>query len=96
MCNMQVLHLYNNKIGDVGLQAFADALGKGALDKLIYLSLNSNKIGDVGLQALANALGNGALDKVTCINLDYNQATETGKRAMRDVAKVRGISVYLA
>ena len=31
---MQVLHLYNNKIGDVGLQAFADALGKGALDHL--------------------------------------------------------------
>ena len=34
MCNMQVLDLYNNKIGDAGLQAFADALGKGALDKL--------------------------------------------------------------
>ena len=34
MCNMQVLYLYNNKIGDVGLQAFADALGKGALDQL--------------------------------------------------------------
>ena len=34
MCNMQVLYLYDNKIGDVGLQAFADALGKGALDHL--------------------------------------------------------------
>ena len=34
MCNMQGLHLNNNKIGDVGLQAFADALGKGALDHL--------------------------------------------------------------
>jgi len=34
MRNMQVLELYNNKIGDVGLQAFADALGNGALDHL--------------------------------------------------------------
>ena len=34
MCNMQGLYLNNNKIGDVGLQAFADALGKGALDQL--------------------------------------------------------------
>ena len=34
MCYMQVLRLYNNKIGDVGLQAFADALGNGAFDHL--------------------------------------------------------------
>ena len=41
MCNMQVLHLFNNKIGDVGLQAFADALGKGALENIT--SINSSR-----------------------------------------------------
>ena len=41
MCNVQVLYLYNNKIGDVGLQVFADALGKGALPKLKVLFISS-------------------------------------------------------
>ena len=41
MCNMQELHLFNNKIGDVRLQAFADALGKGALSKLNILFIDS-------------------------------------------------------
>ena len=65
MCNMQVLHLYNNKIGDVGLQAFADALGKGALASCQKLYLDSNQIGDVGLSALASACASGALDHLT-------------------------------
>ena len=43
MCNMQVLHLYNNKIGDVGLQAFADALGKGALAQLKNLVVDEEE-----------------------------------------------------
>ena len=34
MCNMQVLWLNDNKIGDHGLAALAGALGKGALDQL--------------------------------------------------------------
>ena len=38
---MQVLHLDKNKIGDVGLQAFADALGKGSLPKLNILFISS-------------------------------------------------------
>ena len=62
MHNMQVLHLPNNKIGDVGLQAFADALGKGALPALEQLELTSNQIGDDGLSALASACASGALD----------------------------------
>ena len=41
MCNMQGLYLKNNKIGDVGLQAFADALGTGALASLEKIIVGS-------------------------------------------------------
>ena len=36
------LDLGSNKIGDAGLQAFADALGKGALDKIKSIRLFGN------------------------------------------------------
>ena len=65
MCNMQGLYLNNNKIGDVGLQAFAEALGKGALASCQTLNLSYNQIGDAGLLALAAAVGKGALDHLT-------------------------------
>ena len=72
MCNMQVLHLFNNKIGDVGLQAFADALGKGALAQCTWLDLAGNSIGDAGMSALASACASGALDKIQSIYLQGN------------------------
>ena len=34
MCNMQALALDGNQIGDAGMIPLADAMGKGALDKL--------------------------------------------------------------
>ena len=43
MCNMQVLNLSYNKIGDVGLQALADALGKGALASLEMLFVDNEE-----------------------------------------------------
>ena len=64
MCNMQELYLHYNQIGDAGLSALADALGKGALDKLAVLRLDNNQIGDAGLSALASACANGALDQL--------------------------------
>ena len=64
MCNMQVLNLSHNKIGDVGLQAFAGALGKGALAQLTQLILAGNQIGDSGVKALADAVSSGALEKL--------------------------------
>jgi hypothetical protein len=69
MCNMQVLSLKGNKIGDPGITALADALGKGALASLETLNLGRNQVGDTGLSALASALtpgpsGKGALDKL--------------------------------
>ena len=65
MCNMQVLGLNNNKIGNPGLAALADAVGKGALAQLTTLRLGRNQIGDAGLSSLAAAVGNGALDHLT-------------------------------
>ena len=42
MCHTQELYLdFNNEIGDAGLQALADALGKGALPKLNFLFISS-------------------------------------------------------
>ena len=56
MCNMQELYLSNNKIGDAGLQAFADALGKGALDHLKNLHLGKNKCSQQSKDMLKTAM----------------------------------------
>ena len=102
MCNMQVLVLGGNQIGDVGLIAFAKAVEKGALPQLKELNLYKNQIGDVGMQALAgavstlaDALGKGALAPGAKVYLGRNSVTETGEQAMRDAAKARGLAVYL-
>ena len=84
MCYMQVLRLYNNKIGDVGLQAFADALGKGALASLEELSLECNQIGNAGLSALAEVVVKGALPKCTNIFTFDNPASDEAKQAVED------------
>ena len=65
MCHTQVLYLYENQIGDPGITALADALGKGALAQLKELNLFSNQIGDTGMIAFADAVRSGALDKLT-------------------------------
>ena len=77
MCNMQVLHLYNNKIGDVGLQAFADAVSKGALASLEKLFLGVNQIGDAGVSALADVVGKGALPALAILWIDSPSAELT-------------------
>ena len=41
MCNMQELYLHQNQIGDAGLSALADALGKGALASLEKIIVDS-------------------------------------------------------
>jgi hypothetical protein len=65
MCNMQVLTLYSNQIGDAGITALATAVGNGALPALEQLYLTKNQVGDVGLSALASACASGALDHLT-------------------------------
>ena len=42
MCHTQTLDLDNNKIGDPGVTALANACAGGALPKCTYLSLRRN------------------------------------------------------
>ena len=61
MCHMQVLKLQNNKIGDVGVAALANACATGALAQCQMLFLHRNQIGDKGLVSLSGALATGAM-----------------------------------
>ena len=61
MCNMQVLVLDNNKIGDPGITDLFNALGNGALPALEKLFLDSNQIGDAAISAFESACASGAL-----------------------------------
>ena len=97
MANCTLLGLDHNNIGDVGMEAFASACASGALPQVENLFLHQNHIGDAGLEALAKAAASGALtSSMTFIDLDNNEASEVGKKAMYDVAKARGLDVYLA
>ena len=60
MCNMQELNLDSNKIGDVGLQAFADALGKGALPKCTNIYTFGNLASAEAEQAVKDAIASRA------------------------------------
>ena len=53
--SLNALNLYNNKIGDAGAKAIADAIG--ASGSLAELNLRYNQIGDEGAKALAGAIG---------------------------------------
>ena len=44
VCYMQELYLYNNQIGDTGMQAFSTALAGGAMAHLNKIYLSSNPI----------------------------------------------------
>jgi hypothetical protein len=60
MCNMQVFWLDSNRIGDVGLQAFADALGKGALPKCTIMYTFGNLASAEAEQAVQDAIASRA------------------------------------
>ena len=55
MCNMQVLALGGNQIGDVGLIAFAKAVEKGALALGATVYLHNNSATETGKQAMRDA-----------------------------------------
>jgi hypothetical protein len=57
MCNMQVLWLNDNKIGDHGLAALAGALGKGALASLKTLVVELDDEEHPALKAACQARG---------------------------------------
>ena len=94
MCNTQILALENNKIGDVGMQAFSTALAGGAMAKCTYLGLERNQIGDDGISAFAQAIkpvsdgGSGALPQLKGLWL-HKEAP-----ALKAACKARGITFH--
>ena len=56
MCNMQVLVLNSNQIGDAGITALATAVGNGALDHLKNLYLGNNKCSQQSKDMLKTAM----------------------------------------
>ena len=60
---LQELFLHDNQMGDQGITAFANSLGKGALPQLDTLLLTDNQIGDAGMSAPSGALVRGAEER---------------------------------
>ena len=58
MCNMQVLQLQYNQIGDAGMSALADALGKGALPKCTTIAMDGNPASAEAKQGVKDAIAN--------------------------------------
>ena len=56
MCNMQVLALHRNQIGDAGLSALAEAVGKGALPKCTTITTFGNPASNEAQQAVKDAI----------------------------------------
>ena len=85
---MQVLRLYENKIGDAGLQAFAGALRKGALAQVTILDLGFNQIGDAGLTAIASVCASGALASLEKLVVDDEEPP-----ALQAACQARGVDL---
>ena len=67
-------------VGDAGASALAAALGRGALPRLKFLSLNNAAIGDAGLVALAPALRR--LPALESLSLDCSCFGDEGLAAL--------------
>ena len=67
-------------MGDAGAEALAAALGRGALPRLLCLTLNSCGIGDAGLVALAPALRR--IPALECLGLTGNPFGDEGLAAL--------------
>ena len=89
-CRAQNLYLHQNKIGDAGVTALANACAGGALAQCTSLNLAVNKIGDKGLEAFAVTLASGALVRCSSIILAGNPDTsEEAKKSVQLALKSR-------
>ena len=94
MCNMQELYLYENNIGDIGVEALAKAAAGGALASCQKLFLNQNQIGDSGVEALAQACAGGALARLSGLYLGSNPISDDAKHTMQTAMSNRSGSVH--
>ena len=79
-------------IGDAGMQALFEGLGRGALPSLLYLSLGRNQFGPAGAEALAAALRRGAMPNLETLDLARNPIGHHGLTAL--VAPLRKLPAF--
>ena len=90
---LRFLWLGNNRIGDDGMTAFAQAVkpvsegGSGALPAVTTLDLRKNNFGDAGMTALASAVGSGALPQLLELWLQDNKIGDAGMTAFAQAVK---------
>ena len=86
------LRLAHMDLGDRGLEALSEALGRGAGVRIKALYLNSNNISDVGAYALAEALRQRPASQLRTIHLDDNPAISPSiAKLLRGVCKKTGV-----
>jgi len=76
------LYFDHNDIGDAGVQALCEGLGRSSAPSLNTLSLTANKIGPAGAEALAGALCKGALPQLRSLYIDQNPIGSRGITAL--------------
>jgi len=79
---LQRLYLGNNGLGDAGMQALCDGMGRGAAPSLRILDFSFNNFGPAGAEALAAALGRGAGPKIEILSLLANPIDNQGVAAL--------------
>ena len=71
-------------LGDAGVQALCDGLGRGAAPSLHTLVISHNKFGPVGAESLAAALRRGAMPKLEQLHLAGNPIGNQGVAALAE------------
>ena len=90
-CNLTLLNLSCNAIGDKGIVAFAEALS--SLEKLETLLMSSNEIGDPGASRFAGAITDGALaESLKKLDLGNNHIGDKG--ALTLASAISGGAIY--
>jgi hypothetical protein len=79
---LRTLHLQENEMGRLGLEALAKAFTKGAVKKLEALHLQGNNITGRAVGALSEALKAGALPCLKVLDLRSNQIKDHGASSL--------------